>query len=355
MKAFDKQYHPPGTAPGTLTERNNDEHDCTVRQWYFNAAEVQETAVQNLELNAQPNAQSVTVKDKISWLDVSGSNDPLEVQQLGQHNNIHPLALEDLLNRGQRPKIDYLDNYVFIILSLPRLVDNEITIEQIGLFADQNKVISFCQGDGKIFDPVRARLRQRTGRVRQSGASYLLYVLIDTVVDAAFPVLETLSDKIDSLEEAILVAPKKSQLHTLHVLKRDLLLLRKTLWPQREVLNRLLRDDSELIDNQHHLYFSDCYDHVIQVIELIETYREMLNGLLDLYLSSLNNRMNDIMRVLTIIATIFIPLTFLVGVYGMNFKHMPELSWPFGYPLLWGIMLVLVGVMLWLFKRNHWL
>lgn len=351
MKAFDKTYHPPGTPPGTLIAHHGYNDDYTVRLWDYDNNGLQEVLCTDIE-------QTQTIKTAphaVTWLDINGLHDPETIRHLGALNKIHPLALEDLLNHGQRPKIDHLDNYVFIILSLPRLVDEEIVIEQISLFASQGKIISLCQGDGAIFEPVRERLRQQLGRLRHNDASYLLYVLIDTVIDAAFPVLENLSDSIETLEENILESPDKSQMHTLHRLKRDLLLLRKTLWPQREVLNRLLRDEIEVLNPAHRLYFNDCHDHVIQIIDLIETYREMLNGLLDLYLSSLNNRMNDIMRVLTIIATIFIPLTFLVGVYGMNFKHMPELEWLFGYPLLWGIMLVIGAGMLWLFRRNHWL
>lgn len=351
MKTFDKQYHPPGTPPGTLIRHNDHDDHCTMRIWSYDANELKEALCTGIE---QTRAIK-TAPDTVTWLDIGGLHDPETIRALGKLHKIHLLALEDLLNRGQRPKIDHLDNYVFIILNLPSLADDEITIEQVSVFVSQEKIISFCQGEGAVFEPVRARLRQQMGRLRHNDASYLLYVLIDTVIDAAFPVLEKVSDSIETLEESILQNPDKSQMHTLHMLKRDLLLLRKTLWPQREVLNQLLRDDIDVLDPAHRPYFNDCHDHVIQIIDLIETYREMLNGLLDLYLSSLNTRMNDIMRVLTIIATIFIPLTFLVGVYGMNFKHMPELSWLFGYPLLWGIMLILAGGMLWLFRRNHWL
>lgn len=351
MKTFDKQYHQPGTPPGTLIRHNNHDDDYTMRIWNYDANELTEALCTDIE-----QTQAIEpLPNTISWLDIGGLHDPETIRALGTFHNIHLLALEDLLNRGQRPKIDHLGNYVFIILSLPKLVDEEIHIEQISIFFSQERIISFCQGEGAVFEPVRERLRQHLGRLRHNDASYLLYVLIDTVIDAAFPVLEKVSDSIESLEENILQNPDKSQMHTLHMLKRDLLLLRKTLWPQREVLSQLLRDDIEVLNPAHHLYFKDCHDHVIQIIDLIETYREMLNGLLDLYLSSLNTRMNDIMRVLTIIATIFIPLTFLVGVYGMNFKHMPELGWLFGYPLLWGIMLILAGGMLWLFRRNNWL
>jgi magnesium transporter len=308
------------------------------------------------ERSAPDLSRALTTADKtVTWLDISNLRSPEKIRRMGAANNLHPMALEDVLNSGQRPKIDELDGYTFIILNVPRLEQGVLSVEQVSLFASDGKVISLCQGNGRLFDTVRDNLRHNAARLRRGDADYLLYTLIDTAVDAAFPVLEATSEHIDSLEEDILLRPEQAQLHTLHNLKRELLLLRKALWPQREVLNHLLRDENGWMTPQHRIYFRDCYDHVIQIIDLIETYREMLNGLLDLYLSSVNNRMNEVMRVLTIIATIFIPLTFLVGIYGMNFKNMPELQWPYGYPLLWGFMIALVLGMLWLFRRKHWL
>jgi magnesium transporter len=202
---------------------------------------------------------------------------------------------------------------------------------------------------------VRERLRQGFGRIRSRGVEYLLYTLVDVVIDSGFPLLEDLGEQIEDLEERVLENPDKRILNTLHQLKRDLLLLRRALWPQREVISRLIQHDGELVDETLRPYFSDCYDHAVQIIDLIETYREMLSGMLDIYLSSLSNRMNDIMRVLTVIATIFIPLTFIVGVYGMNFTHMPELHWQYGYFGVWGIMIALAIGMLIAFKRRKWL
>lgn len=282
-------------------------------------------------------------------------NDPAAIRELGETFGLHPLALEDVLNSGQRPKIDFTEHHAFLVLNLPHLVGDEILLEQVSLFVGKGHLLSFCSGDGKAFEPVRERLRQGFGRIRSRGVEYLLYTLVDVVIDSGFPLLEDLGEQIEDLEERVLENPHKRILNTLHQLKRDLLLLRRALWPQREVISRLIQHDGELVDETLRPYFSDCYDHAVQIIDLIETYREMLSGMLDIYLSSLSNRMNDIMRVLTVIATIFIPLTFIVGVYGMNFNHMPELHWQYGYFGVWGIMIALAIGMLIAFKRRKWL
>ncbi len=282
-------------------------------------------------------------------------HDPAAISQLGETFGLHPLALEDILNSGQRPKIDFHEQYAFLILNLPHMLKDEIVLEQVSLFVGDGHLLSFCSGDGAAFDPVRERLRQGFGRIRTRGVDYLLYTLVDVVIDSAFPLLEDLGEQIEVLEEQVLARPNKAILSTLHQLKRDLLLLRRALWPQREVINRLIQHDAELVNATMRPYFSDCYDHAVQVIDLIETYREMLSGMLDIYLSSLSNRMNDIMRVLTVVGTIFIPLTFIVGVYGMNFDHMPELKWEYGYFIIWGIMIALAVGMLAAFRRKKWL
>lgn len=349
METFGKRYHPPGTPPGTLT-RHGAGGLTQIRLFEYRDEHFTETV--------SPTSQhclAATKNDWLDWLDVTGVHDPTVVNQLGEVFGLHPLALEDVLNSGQRPKIDVHEQYTFLVLNLPHWVDDEIALEQVSLFISNDHLLSFCSGNGSAFEPVRERLRKGFGRIRSQGVAYLLYSLLDVVIDSAFPLLEDLGEHIEALEEQVLESPDKAMLHALHQLKRDLLLLRRALWPQREVVSRLLQHDVQWRDAAMRPYFSDCYDHAVQVIDLIETYREMLSGLLDIYLSSVSNRMNDIMRVLTIVGTIFIPLTFVVGVYGMNFENMPELKWQNGYFGVWGVMIVLAILMLAAFKWRKWL
>lgn len=349
MKNFSKRYHPPGTPPGTLTQ-----HDVSgeTRIRLIEYAESSFTEIQSPTLEQYKAALTNELND---WLDITGAYSPELLSNVGEIFGLHPLALEDVLNSGQRPKVDFHEKHVFIVLSLPYLQNNSIKLEQVSLFIGEHYVISFCSGSGEVLEPIRQRLRQHIGRLRNRSIGYLVYTLVDVVIDSAFPLLEGVGEQIEALEDQILSCANQKDLNTLHDLKRELLLLRRNLWPQREVISRLLQHDGELINESLRPYFSDCYDHAVQIIDLIETYREMLGGMLDVYLSSLSNRMNDIMRILTIISTIFIPLTFLVGVYGMNFTNMPELHWHYGYFLLWGVMLSIAIGLLILFRWKKWL
>ncbi len=349
MKNFSKRYHPPGTPPGTLTQ-----YDVSgeTRIRLIEYSEASFTEIQSPTLEHYKEALTNELND---WLDITGAYSPELLSNVGEIFGLHPLALEDVLNSGQRPKVDFHEKHVFIVLSLPYLQNNSIKLEQVSLFIGEHYVISFCSGSGEVLEPIRQRLRQHIGRLRNRSIGYLVYTLVDVVIDSAFPLLEGVGEQIEALEDQILSCANQKDLNTLHDLKRELLLLRRNLWPQREVISRLLQHDGELINESLRPYFSDCYDHAVQIIDLIETYREMLGGMLDVYLSSLSNRMNDIMRILTIISTIFIPLTFLVGVYGMNFTNMPELHWHYGYFLLWGVMLSIAIGLLVLFRWKKWL
>lgn len=349
METFGKRYHPPGTPPGTL-KRHGEGGVTQIRLFEYTQDVFSEILQPNDEQCQAANHNTLN-----DWLDVTGVNDPSVINHLGEIFGLHPLALEDVLNSGQRPKIDFHEQYAFLILNLPHWHNGEILLEQVSLFVGNGHLLSFCRGDGAAFEPVRERLRKGIGRIRSRSVEYLLYTLVDVVIDSAFPLLENIGEHIEALEEQVLEKPDKALLNTLHQLKRDLLLLRRALWPQREVLSRMIQHDAELVNAAMRPYFSDCYDHAVQVIDLIETYREMLSGMLDIYLSSVSNRMNDIMRVLTIVGTIFIPLTFIVGVYGMNFENMPELKWQNGYYDVWGIMIALAGIMLAAFKWRKWL
>jgi magnesium transporter len=291
---------------------------------------------------------------------VQGHPTEVALREIGEAFQFHSLALEDVLNTGQRPKVESFDDQLFIIMSLPLMVEDNVYIQQASFFLGKNFLISFCVGDFAPFQPIVKRLQDNGSRLRSRGADFLLYSLLDVVIDQGFPVLESFGLQLEYLEEQILDAVGRDTLEKIHTVKRELILLRRLLWPQREVINQLQRGEHALIKEDTLIYLRDCYDHTIQVMDLLETYRDMTSSMLDIYLSSVSNRMNDIMRVLTVIATIFIPLTFIVGVYGMNFDrnagswNMPELGWPFGYPLVWLVMIAIVVVMVQFFRRRGW-
>jgi len=352
-----KRYHPPGTPPGTLTRR--DRHKPVpprIMLIDYDAAELNEVE----DATPAQCAQSRERPSTITWVHVSGHPEVAQLQELGTTLGLHALALEDVLNTGQRPKTERFDDQLFVIASLPIATSNTIRTEQVSVFLTDGLVVSFHEGAQDAFEPVRKRLRDNAGWLRSHKADGLLYALLDLVIDHGFPVLEQLGEQIDALEGDILRAAERQSLKTLHRLKRSLLTLRRMLWPQREVINGLLAEGQGLVSEVTKLYLRDCYDHTIQIMELIETYRDMTASMLDIYLSSVSNRLNATMRVLTVIATVFIPPTFLASVYGMNFDRnsgpwsMPELGWSYGYPALWALMLTTMLGMLVFFKRRNW-
>jgi magnesium transporter len=292
----------------------------------------------------------------IHWIDIDGHPSSETLEQLGDKLSLHPLVLEDIATHDERPTIVDKDNILFIILSAITINDrsNEIEKEQISIILGANFVVSIQEKGEGIFNPIKERIEHSKGRVRKMGADYLTYTLIDIVADHYFNVLEVIGEKIEYLEEDLIANPTSNTLKIIHELKRELIFLRKNIWPMREVINKLDSSGSELISGSLRVYLSDVYDHIIQIIDYIETYREMISGMLDIYLSSTNNRMNEVMKILTIISTFFIPLTFIVGLYGMNFKYMPELQWIYGYPLVWIIMIIISFVMFIYFRRKKW-
>jgi magnesium transporter len=294
----------------------------------------------------------------VTWINIDGLHDIEVMEKIGKHFNLHPLVLEDILNTEQRPKIEDFDDYIFVVLKMLYCdeSEDEIRAEQISIIVGSNFVLSFQERVGDIFNPLRDRIRNAKGRVRKMGPDYLAYCLVDAIVDNYFVVLEKLGEQIEGMEEELVTNPTPETLQRIHNLKREMIFLRKSVWPLREVVSRLERGESELIKDSTGIYLRDVYDHTIQVIDTIETYRDMLSGMLDIYLSSISNRMNQVMKVLTIIATIFIPLTFVAGIYGMNFEYMPELKWHWFYPkAFWLVMLGVAGVMLVYFRRKKWL
>ena len=354
MRLFGKRYHPPGTSPGTLVQAPMP-IPVRLRLVDYNESEFLER-----EFTSPAECAPCLSKDTVTWIHVQGSAAPETMEALGQLLGLHALALEDTLNTGQRPKFEAYGDQAFVILHRPVLMGDVAVVEQVSLFAGERFLVSFHEGAEDPFESVRDRLRRKIGRYRSSGTDYLLYALIDVIVDEGFPLLEDLGEQIEDLEEQLLEQPSRKALVRIHQIKRELLLLRRMLWPQREVVSGLLRGEIDLIRPETRVYFRDCYDHTIQVMDLIETYRDMTASLLDIYMSGVSNRLNDIMRVLTVIATLFIPLTFITGIYGMNFENaaspwaMPELHWYYGYPLVWLIMIATVVGMVIFFKRRKW-
>jgi len=292
----------------------------------------------------------------ITWINIDGLHETDVIDKIGRHFGLHPLLLEDILNTGGRPKIEDFGEYVFVVLKMLYQEDDdgEILSEQISLIFGENYVITFQESIGDVFDPIRERIRKCKGRVRKEQSDYLAYLIIDAVVDNYFNVLEDIGDYIEDTEEVLLEKPNSDTLQTIHSLKNDTLFLRKSIWPLREIINVLERGESPLIQETTRIYFRDIYDHTIQVMDTLDTFRDIISGMLDTYLSSMSNRMNEVMKVLTIFASIFIPLTFMAGVYGMNFEYMPELKWPWGYPVLWALMLAVGIAMVTMFKRKKW-
>lgn len=343
----------PGASPGTLEylgERKTDRVRITALSIAGDRCEERELA---------SGAEAAALRDApgITWIHVQGLHEPVVLQQLGAIFGLHPLTLEDIVSTQQRPKLDDYQDYLYVVL---RALDYDNTIgqvqgEQVSLVLGSRFVLSLQETEAPLFRPVQERLRKGTGRLRASGADYLAYALLDAVVDAYFEVLESVSQRIEALEDQLVESPGSFVLQSAHALRREMILLRKAVWPLREVISGLERGESRLIRPETRIFLRDIHDHTVQVIETVESFRDMLSGLQDLYLSTVSHRMNEVMKVLTILATIFVPLTFLAGVYGMNFAHFPELKWRWGYLGFWLVSLVIAGGMLAYFRHKKWL
>ena len=341
-----------GLSPGSLVhvgERKVDKVRITVLD--YDAVNVFEKDVGTVE-ECYPFRDTSTV----TWINVDGIHDADVIGRLGGHFGLHPLVLEDIMNATQRPKMEDLGEAVYIVLKMITTdAEGCIGAEQMSLVFGSNYVLSFQERPGDIFGPVRERIRKGQGRLRKMGPDYLAYALLDAVVDEYFVVLEKLGDRVETLEDELISNPDRQTLADIHDLKTKMLFLRKGIWPLRDAVGRLERAETPLIKEGTGIYIRDVYDHLIQIIDNIETFRDMLSGILDIYLSSVSNRMNEVMKILTIIGTIFIPLTFLVGVYGMNFEFIPEIHWHWGYFALWGVMILMGGSLVVFFKRKKWL
>lgn len=342
-----------GLSPGTLIHVGEKKTEkVRIRVMDYDEENLEEKDVDTIE-ECFPYLKRPT----ITWINIDGLHEVDVIEKIGKPLGLHSLVLEDILHTEQRPKMEDFEDYLFItsrMLSYDDRMDR-VNAEQFSLVLGTNYIISFQEIEGDIFNPIRERLRRKTGRIRKVGADYLAYALMDAIVDNYFVVLEKLGEKIESLEESLITDPGPDTLNAIHYLKRELIFLRKSVWPLREVINGMERLESALILDRTSIFLRDVYDHTIQVIDIIETFRDVVSGMMDVYLSSISNRMNEVMKVLTIIATIFIPLTFIAGIYGMNFKYMPELEWHWGYPLVLFIMAILAIFMLFYFRKNRWL
>jgi magnesium transporter len=317
----------------------------------YNADSFTETVVDNVSA-----LFPLIERDSVTWINVDGLHEPEVIKQLGNHFNIHPLIQEDIIHPVQRPKFEDFDGHIYLVLKSLVYRERECTIdsEQISILMFKNCVITFQEKTSKVFDPVKERLRNNKGRIRRVGSDYLVYSLMDAVIDNYFIILDRVGDVIDDLEEGLIHKPDQRRLATIHRMKREMLFLRKSVWPLREVINGMQKNGSSLIHQETIIYFQDIYDHTIQVIDTIESLRDIVLGMLDTYLSSLSNRMGEIMKVLTGIATIFMPLSFLAGVYGMNFDYIPGKEWKYGFFALLFFMAVIALLMFTFFKRRRW-
>ncbi|UYG05575.1 magnesium/cobalt transporter CorA [Halomonas sp. LR3S48] len=358
-RLFQKHYHPAGTAPGTLRDLSLEQVALQGPATFLLARREGGRWGEMHEIVSEA-IPEVSEEGVLCWLDVQGMPTSEELELLGERVGLHPLAQEDILNGGQRPKVERFEESLVVTLGIPEVDDEgNLHLYQLTLFMAGNIVASVMAETLDPFVEVRRRLKERGGRALGEPDD-LLYGLLDAAVDHAFPVLDGVGERIEELELEILNQPDSSTLERLHGLKRELIMLRRYLWPTREVINQLLRDHDDLFTPDTRLWMRDVYDHTVQVLDLVESYRDMTASLLDIYLSSMSHRLNESMRKLTIVATVFMPLTFIAGVYGMNFAHptspfaMPELSWYWGYPMVWGLMVaVAIGMVVW-FKHKHW-
>ena len=341
-----------GESPGTLRIHPNAPRPV------FDLITYSQNSFQEQRLDALPDLPQ-PIEGQVIWLNISGFGDLPTLHRLGERLSLHPLALEDAVHTDQRAKVDTYDEWTFIVACMASRVENVTVLEQVSLFVRSGLVVSFQELPQDCFEPVRRRLRQSASRLRSRGADYLAYALLDVLIDSYFPCLESFGDHLENLEDTILAAPSESTLEELHHFRRELILLRKAVLPHREAINALMRSDVQPFTEETRVFLRDCYDHTIRVIEMIESFREFAASLMDVYLSTLGQKTNEVMRVLTVISTIFIPLSFLAGLYGMNFDtshplNMPELRSPFGYPGLLAIMAGIVISLLAFFRRRGW-
>ena len=341
-----------GMAPGSLLFTGEQKMDhVNIEVMKYDDKEIDEKSFSDISKAFD----YIEASNQVSWINIEGIHDVETIEKVMIHFNIHRLTGEDILSVGQRPKLDDYSNYLHVVLRMFMLVEDEIEDEQITFILTNRCLITFQEKPGDVFSFVRRRLHEGKGQIRSRSADYLLYALIDSVVDHYFLILENFGDKIENLEIELLDRPTDDVLKRLHHLRREALQLRRNVYPLREVVSRLEKQEADFINPETRIFVRDLYDHTIQVIETVEVFRDSASGLLDLYMNSISNKMNGIMKLLTIISTIFIPLTFIAGIYGMNFQHMPELGYKYGYFIAMSVMFILAVIMVIFFKRKKWL
>ncbi len=353
QRLIKKRSHKTGLPPGTLVhvgERRAEK--VRIRILDYDAEQFEEKEAKTIE-------ESFPFKDKptVTWINIDGLHEVEIIEKLGSHFGLHPLLLEDILNTDQRPKMEDYGDYIFVVLKMlyPGGNEDQIEAEQVSLILGSNFVISFQEREGDVFDPVRDRIRKSKGRIRKGSSDYLAYALLDAVVDNYFLILEKVGEKIEDTERQLTAEPSPKILRDIRELKNEMIFMRKSVWPLRELLSGLERGESTLVHESTGIYLRDVYDHTIQIMDTVESYRDMISGMVDIYLSSVSNKMNEVMKTLTIFASIFIPLTFFVGIYGMNFTNMPELGWRWGYFALLGFLAIVGLSLLVYFRRKKWL
>lgn len=342
----------PGSAPGTLVHTGPRKVErIRISFLDYDAEHLHEEEVDSIR-ECFPLKETPTV----SWINVDGLHDLELIRNLGEHFGFHPLVLEDLVSVGQRPKLEEHEDYLYIVLHMLSFDGDtkRVESEQLSLLVGSSYVFSFQERVGDVFDPVRERIRSAAGRIRGQGPDYLAYALMDAVVDGYYAVLERVGDEIEDLDLEVMEEPEQATLRRIHDLKREMLVIRRAVWPLRDVMSQLLRSDHPWITSDTKVFFRDVYDHAVQSLDTVETLRDLASGLTDLYLSAVGQRQNEVMKVLTIMASIFIPLTFVAGVYGMNFQHMPELALTWAYPAVLALMAAVAGAMTWYFRRKGW-
>lgn len=342
-----------GKVPGTLiyTGKKSDK-DFQVECFDYTKDDVEETILLNIE-----EASSYKNTESVTWINVDGLKHTDKIEEIGKQYNLHPLVLEDIVNTTQRPKIDEYDDYLFVVLKMLYYDEKEeLVIEQVSFVLGKNHVLTFQESEGDVFGIIRDRLRYNNGRIRGLKSDYLMYALIDAVVDNYYSIIETLGNKIEDLETELFEGHARENVNIeVQHLKREILKVRRAIFPLREIISRITKDDHPLIYKRTITYYRDIYDHLIQVSENIDIYREMIWSLMDMYMTTISNKMNEVMKVLTIISSIFIPLSFLAGLYGMNFEYIPELKYRYGYFVLIGAMFMIFIGLLFYFKKRKWL
>lgn len=353
MRFFRKASNKAGLPPGAL-----------IYTGAPNTETVSVTRIQYNERELTTVSETVVLEDmlarcpgQIVWINVEGVHQVGIVERIGQAFGVHPLTLEDVVNTGQRPKLEVYDDYIFIVLKMLSLDEekDEVRAEQVSLVLGEDFLLSFQETTDDVFNAVRERLRKKTGRIRKSGPDYLAYALMDALVDHYFLILETFAEQMEALEDELLDRPGPDAMARIHEMKREMIFLRRQVWPLKDVLERMKKAGPPLVKKNTVAYLGDVMDHAVQMADTVASFRDILSGMIDLYLSTVSNRMNEVMKVLTIISTLFIPLTFIAGVYGMNFKYIPELEWRWGYFSILGVMGIVASLMLIFFKRKKWL